>query len=472
MRPSRTFLILAAGCALGAAFPISSPAQTLELSFSEAQALLRERNETLRAAAEDVQRSLSEKAAARGLLMPKVDATARYTQLDGPIELGLGLDLGGIRDVILGLHPGVPPEAIPSFSKQVDYQVQDDTFWRASLNLTWPVYTGGRIAAARGAADVQVDLARQLRRRTEGDLTTGLVRAYFGARLAAEAVEVRRQVLAGLDRHLYEAGRLEQEGLIANVERLHAEVARAEATRELMKAQRDLEVAGAALSGLLSEDDSVSPSSPLFVQTAIAPVDSFRAAAQAANPELAALGAQRALAREACRAQRGTMLPEVALFGTKELATEDLTALDPRWAVGVAARLTLFDGFGNWHRTRAARATVRRVDNLESRARRDVGTLVAKRHADLLTSRDLYESLQSTLALAQENLRARTVSFQEGLSTSLEVVDARLTLAKVQLARLLAAHDFDVSLAELLEACGRSGQFDSLRNAADVNLQP
>jgi hypothetical protein len=35
------------------------------------------------------------------------------TRIDDPIALSLGLDLNGIRDVILGLDPGVSPPAIP-----------------------------------------------------------------------------------------------------------------------------------------------------------------------------------------------------------------------------------------------------------------------------------------------------------------------------------------------------------------------
>jgi outer membrane protein TolC len=472
-RHDSTLRSLAVGAILAAAggMLVVGSARARDLTFPDALALLQERNEALKAADEEVQRAVGEKAAARGLLLPKVEASARFTRIDDPLALGLDLDLNGIRQVILGLHPEVPPEAIPSFAKRVDYQIQDDRFWRAGVNLAWPIYAGGRIAAARAAAATQVELARDVRRRTDEGLLTCLARCYFGVRLARQAVDVRQQVLDGLDRHLFEARRLEEEGIIARVERLHAEVARAEAAREAMKARRDLEVAQAALSGLLSDSGEIAPASPLFLQGEVAPLDSFLVLADRGNADLAALGEQQDLARQALRAQRGTLLPEVGIFGMKELCTGDLTALDPRWAVGIGARVTLFDGFANWNRAQAARSTVRRVDYLEVRARRDVATLVRKRHADLLAARDLFQSLDSTLVLAEENLRARTASFQEGLATSLEVVDARLTLSRVQLARLLAAYDFDVALAELLEACGQSGRFESYRASATVELQ-
>jgi outer membrane protein TolC len=71
-----------------------------------------------------------------------------------------------------------------------------------------------------------------------------------------------------------------------------------------------------------------------------------------------------------------------------------------------------------------------------------------------------YNSLASAIGLARENLRVRTRAFEEGLGTSLDVVDARLALSRVRLERLLAGYDYDVALAGLLEACGQAERFE------------
>ena len=84
-------------------------------------------------------------------------------------------------------------------------------------------------------------------------------------------------------------------------------------------------------------------------------------------------------------------------------------------------------------------------------------------------ARDEYASLDKTLELASEVVRARSRAFDEGLGTSLEVVDAQLAVQGVKLQRLAAAYDYDVALAELLEATGDADRFDSLRAQADVD---
>jgi outer membrane protein TolC len=100
-----------------------------------------------------------------------------------------------------------------------------------------------------------------------------------------------------------------------------------------------------------------------------------------------------------------------------------------------------------------------------------VATLVEQKHRELRQAREQFESLDATVTLAGESLRVRTLAFDEGLATSLEVVDARLALARVELKRLAAAYEFDVALAELLSACGESSRFDEYRKRADVEVE-
>ncbi|HMM35962.1 MAG TPA: TolC family protein, partial [Thermoanaerobaculia bacterium] len=118
----------------------------------------------------------------------------------------------------------------------------------------------------------------------------------------------------------------------------------------------------------------------------------------------------------------------------------------------------------------AARERGDRVADLAARARRDVETLVEKRYREARKAQEQIEAFGAALELARENVRVRTRAFEEGVATSLDVVDALLSLAKVELGRLAAARDLDVALAELLEAAGRTETYETLRagGAGDV----
>jgi outer membrane protein TolC len=270
--------------------------------------------------------------------------------------------------------------------------------------------------------------------------------------------------------HVAHATALEREGQIARVERLHAEVARSDAERQLRASDHDVALARTALASLLAADSGIDPASGLFLSSEVGPLEGFIERAMENHPGLARLGAQRGRAAQAVRAEKAAWLPTVAAFGMRELHTEDLNIVSPTWAVGVAATFTLFDGMERGHRTAAARSQQARVDLLDARARRDIATLVEQRYRTMTKAREDSASRDRTRELAAELLRVRQRAVDEGMGTSLEVVDAQLALQGVQLQRLAAAYAFDVALAELLEATGDADQF--VTHLAHADLDP
>ena len=63
------------------------------------------------------------------------------------------------------------------------------------------------------------------------------------------------------------------------------------------------------------------------------------------------------------------------------------------------------------------------------------------------------------LEMSRELVRIRKKSFQEGMATSTDVIDAETMLSKVQIAFLLAYYKYDVALASLLSTCGMPESF-------------
>ena len=445
--------------------PAAGPAAGPGLSFADALARARAGNEQVLAARAEERQRAEERKAARGLYFPTVSFDPVYTHLGEEILL----DLDPIRSVILTLHPNVPSARVPSFEETLFKQ----DMLRLPLTARWPLFTGGRIRAANRAAEARVGDAAAQTRQTEEGVLRALVRAYFGLRLALEEAAVRADVLAGLEQHVRDARRLEEEGMIAKVERLHAEVAQAEAERQLKRARHDVEIARAALGNVMAADDPVAdPATPLFVVETLDPLARFQEAALARHPALDRLAAQKTLAGQAVAAGKGAFFPEVFAYGLYETRKADLSPIEPEWMAGLGARFELFDGGARGKKLAAARAQQERVLLLDRKLRRDLGTLVEREYRGAEKAADQYRALGAARGLADENLRARTRAFEEGLGTSLEVVDARLAQAKVRLERLAAAYAFDDALAGLLEASGQGAELETLRAAGATEVQP
>ena len=315
----------------------TSDAGSAELTFEQALKTMLAANESVQTARLEIQRRQFDARAAQGLYFPKVTLSGRWTRIDEPINL----DLDPIRDVILALHPAVPASALPSFKQEV----QDDTFWKAQLNMVWPVFTGGSITAANKAAEAGFREGDAKFRRTVDTLTADLVRFYFSVRLAEQVVRVRTQAKQVLDQHLFEAQRLYQEGFIAHTELLHAEVAQAQADRKHKASRRDQELARTALAGILASPEPIAAATPLFMVPAMAPVDTFIQHARDKHPAVDQLTAIKDQAHENVIAKKADYWPQVYLFGMRELFEDDLTLLEPAWAAGIGVNIALFEGF-------------------------------------------------------------------------------------------------------------------------------
>jgi outer membrane protein TolC len=419
------------------------------LSFRDALAMARQHNQQLQAAESQVQRARSARAAERGLYFPNLSAAGLYAHMNDH----LFVDLDPLKPVLSALNPAVP---IPHLEATV---LENDPY-RVSLNGRWTVFAGGRILAANRAAQAGVTAAEQDQRGAADAITTELVDRYFKRRLAEDVLEVRRRALETFTRHLDDARRLRAAGQIARTDELRAEVARAEADRELKKATRDVQLAAIALRSTLGNEVDAQPTTPLTLITGLEARASFTAAADSGNATIGRLAALREQAHQGVRAARGELFPSVSVFGTAELIDHGLnTTADPKWIVGVGARWEVFDGFARLNRLRSARHLEDATAFEHDRARDEIGTLVQQRYDEYESALEQYQSLETTIALAEESLRSEQKAYEAAVGTSLDVVDAQLALSRAQVDRLTALYELDVALARLLEASGQSSRF-------------
>ncbi|HOV61135.1 MAG TPA: TolC family protein [Candidatus Hydrogenedentes bacterium] len=402
------------------------------LSFEQALREMFARHETLLAAVSDVNRAGAERNAVRSLRLPRIDLEAKQTFLDAPIEIGV--------------------DPVP-----VRFTVQDAQFTEGQVTLSWPVYAGGRIRAANRAAEEKVVEVEAELRRTRHSLITELARRYFGLQLAEAAERVARLKAEDLEAHERRAKRLMEEGIIAKVEWLSARVAASQARAEAESAAADVRVAREGLMNMLNRDgDLVAPSTPLFVPEALPEQQAFLERINADHPVIALVAARQRQARAGVEAERGQRKPTIYLFGMHELVPEDLTLLDPRWAAGVGVRQNLFDGGQSRSRETAAKYLEEKATLTRKRLERDLKTLAVKSWEEIQKALRDGQAMAELEELARENLRVRSRAFEEGLATSLEVVDAVVSLQRARLGRIKAAHDADQGLFRLLEAAGLS----------------
>ena len=169
---------------------------SIALDYEAAQQRLLEQSDAVAASEANVRGKEAQVGATRSLGRPEVDFEAQLLDYQKTLYLPLG-----------SLAPLAQPFGIEDplrFRRR-------ETALRPIVTATLPLYAGGQIAGVKAGARAQLDQARAEQKGAVDKAFLQLVQAYYGQQLAERALGVRRDVLAGLDRHVADAIKLERE---------------------------------------------------------------------------------------------------------------------------------------------------------------------------------------------------------------------------------------------------------------------
>ncbi|KJF89988.1 TolC family protein [Photobacterium leiognathi] len=452
------------------------------IAFSDAWHTVVTKNDGLAAKRANVEQAEHMQDAASDLYLPTVTVGANYTRLDQDVKLSPS-DLFGSMPAsqnaelqkVIGRIISNNPE-IASFAGQLNNAftstIADRDVLTSSVRAIWPIFTGGRISAAQDIAQGKTQEAKYMLAMMQQAKFEDLSRFYFGVVLAEKVVETRKEVEAGLKRHYEDAVKLQQQGQIAKVERLQAESAYDKAKVDTQKSVRDLEIAQVALTKLLQQSSTTVPTTKLFINSSLPPMSSFINKTLASYPGLHILDAKRKQADGLIDVEKGKYYPEVYLYGDYNLYESDSLAakMAPDWAVGIGVSVPLIDSSGRSGKVKAAHSMVTQVNHLRAQAEQDLSVLVEKTYREANQALEEYNGLKSSLALAKENIRLREKAFSQGLSTSLDVVDAELYLSAVKTQRLAAAYQYVMCLTRLLAISGEMNTFNNYQQYQGIEV--
>ena len=223
------------------------------LTLAEALKCAITNNELINASAKTKEVSQYHLKAAKGKHYPNIYVEGSVNKINDPIIL----TLTDARAAVIGASAATfkaatnyPDPVVDAFKKQLeekipqfDMQFQDDLFYKLTAGVVWPLYTGGKIAANSQAKKAELAISEMEYTKTLNSTITSVIECYFRAKLAQEARDIRQDYLDDIIQHKDNAEKLFKVGMISKANKLRAEVALAQATREYQKSERDLQLA-------------------------------------------------------------------------------------------------------------------------------------------------------------------------------------------------------------------------------------
>jgi outer membrane protein TolC len=433
-------LLLIASSAAAMAQP--EPAGAVSLTLDDA---IRRGLEASHRLAEAIARGEAAAAAAdqrHAAQLPQVAAQAGYMRTNHVQEFGVLLPNNQLRII----YPDIPDN------------------YHTRLDVQWPLYTGGRLAAFERAARTEAAALSNELDAARADLRLEVTRAYWTLLTAAETVRVVDESLARTRAHLVDARNLLEAGVAAPNDVLTVEAQESRQRMLSIQARANRDVAEAELGRLVG----VPPGTPVDPVTALDPpaaesadLGSLVEIARQGRPERAALLKRLESATDRGKAAAAATRPTVGVAGGFDYARPN-PRIFPRqgewaesWDAGINVNWPLFDGG-------RARAEAAEAAALARAAQTRVAEFDAVLAVELRQRVSELESGRAAIAAAADAVRAATEArrvagerFAAGVASSTDVLDAQVAVLQAALDRTQAVANARLAEARLARALGR-----------------
>ncbi|MCK5820188.1 MAG: TolC family protein [Psychromonas sp.] len=429
------------------------------LNFSQAWTHLVYVSNNLHASNLEVEKAKEQVDASKDLNFPAINLVGSYTHLSDPIQL---------NDQKINIANPLSPSTniaipIPSIA------LTEQDIFRSSLQAMWPIYTGGKITAAQSITKDKVQEKKANEDIEKSKLFVQLVDRYYAVAVTKVLVKTHQQLLSALEKHASHAKKLESQGQIAKVERLNAQVALANERIAVSRAKRQAEMAQIALAQMLHKKQ-VETSSPMFELNSELSFTEISKKTIANHPALRLLKSKEEQAQDLINIEKSGYYPTVFLYGNYTLYKDDslFSQAEPDWLVGVGVKIPLLSRNGRSGKVEAAKNAQLQARYTRAQTQQDLNLLLEKNYRDLLQAQDEISALNLSIKLATENERLRSLAFRQGLSTSIDIVDAELKLTAAKTKQLAEKYHYIQAYARLMSMSSQINQFITQSRHKDI----
>jgi outer membrane protein len=477
--PSRGAAQPASAAPPPAVAPAPAPQGARVLTLDDALALADVRNETVLISEAGVRRARGVEAQVHSQRLPQLAGSASYdrtlkSEFEGLFDdtsIGGGSDDGG--DNAFANLPFGQPNA-----------------YRLGLSFSQLIYAGGREHALERQARLGRESASLSVGQTKAQLAFDVAQAFYDAALADRIFGIADETLAQATRTLEQTRAKREAGLVSEFELLRAQVDRDTLQAPRVRAGNNRDVAYFRLKQLIDvplgapielaaqlDDPRLAPAARFATRLAEAeatPTPRLRSAVTQADLGLQASEEEVTIAK----AQRKPAIAFQSAYGVVNYPSTFPGFDDWRtnWTLGVGLQLPILTGGRIKAEETIARAD---VDSAKARLQlvKELSELDdASARASLNAAHAQWESTAGTIQQAGRAYEIAELRFREGLSTQLELSDARLLLASAQVTRARAARDLQLTrvrfalLPELpLGTAGIAAGGEAVVQAADSN---
>jgi outer membrane protein len=420
--------------------PAPAPGAAAPLTLAEALRIARARQPALLQAESARDAASAQADVSRSPLLPQVTGAATYSRATANFVAPAGSIPGNLGS-----------QAVTSF----------DTFpfYRMGVSANQLIWDFGQTLNQWRAAKVGADAQSQSFRAAEVQVAFNVRTAFFTARAARDLVDVARDTLANLDKHLTQIEGFVQLGSRPEIDVSQARADRANGRVQLINAENGYDVARAQLNLAIGlergVDYALSDESLPVIDGEDAGIEALVDEAARTRPELASLRLMVTGRELSLRSIREAHLPSL---GFSTAFSDNGNALDRliwNWSGALTLSVPIFLGGSIDAQSRQSAALLMGVRAQLDAERQQVRLEIEQARLGVRAAKGLVDATADALTNTRDRLRLAEGRYQTGVGNIIELGDAQVAATAAAAQHVQAEYQVSIARAQLMKALGR-----------------
>ncbi|TDP90440.1 outer membrane protein TolC [Halanaerobium saccharolyticum] len=442
MQKSKFLVLISALLLIITFFSFSAAAEETEISLTEAAEILLENNRQLQNSRQNIEKAEKDVDLSGRGYYPTANLQTSYTKMESGQET---IDF----QTLFGNFP-------QSLNGDLPMTETADQNYSTSLSLNQPLYLGGRVRIGNDISELGLEISKVEYQKQLDQSLFNLVQSYYGVLQAQGMVEIRQNALDVVNEHLRIVKVNNEAGTSLRQDLLQTQIEQRKAEEDLIAAENQLQIARKRLAQLLGDSSqSYAVSTPKKNPEPETELDKLINIALENRSELKSLNINQEMIEKQKELEGNLYRPQISLNGSYNWQGSELDFSDGSWNITLSGSIPLYDGGkANLNEEKkeieASNLQNSKVDLEESIKIEIEDTLLSLKHSE-----EMIELEQLSLENAEENLDLTNKSYQAGIGTNIDVINAQTSYKQAQISLLQAEYNYEINLYKLLYNTGR-----------------
>ena len=397
-----------------------------DLNLDQAVKMLVENNRTLINARKDIENAEKDIDLAVRSYFPNLDLQTSYTKMDEG------------QPTLMGTGP--------------------DENYRTSISLSQTIWTGGKVPMQKEIANYGMEIARAEYEKSVEDQIFSLIQSYYGVLQAKGMVEIREEALATVNEHLRVVKNNLDAGTAIRRDLLQSQIEQRNAEEELTAAKNDLKIAQRRLAQFLTTEQKYEPSDPEIDFNLELEQEKLFNTAVENDLQLMILELNRKIRKLNQKLEAQYYRPNVSLNGSYDWQGAEFMD-EKSWSMTLGVNVPLYDGGKGGINAEKQQIELEKLANNRQDLLENIDIEVEESILTVKETEEAIELEQLSLENAEESLEIANKSYDAGVASNTEVIDAQSTYNQAKTSLLQAKYDYEIELFKTIYKSGRLKEY-------------